>query len=83
MDKTSVDYFNEHDELERQSKDDARRLLDAEQEILFIQKEILKLQLRKKDLEITKGPLAFVVRMQEKDLRLLKSAGFKAKNAGL
>ncbi len=83
MELTSVDYFNQHDELEKQSKIDAGKLYDIEQEILFVQKEILKLQLKKKDLEIAKGPLAFTVRMQDKDLRILKSAGFKARNSGL
>jgi uncharacterized protein YhaN len=83
MEKTAAELFNEYDELEKQSKVDEKVLHDAEQEILYVQKEILKLQLKKKDLEIAKGPLAFKVKMQNTDLRLLKSAGFKARNSGL
>ena len=83
MEKTATELFNEYDELEKQSKIDEQLLLDADQEILIIQKEILKLQLIKKDKEIARGPLALKVRIQSRGLSTLKNKGYRAQHSGL
>lgn len=83
MEKSSIDYFNDYDVLEKKSKEDLDNLYQVEQQILEIQKQIIALQGKKKDLEIIRNKASYIVRQQQIDLRQLKSLGFKARNSGL
>jgi hypothetical protein len=80
---SSQDLANQYDEKEKEFK----KLLEAqqvvEQEILYLSRDIINLQAKKKDLEIAKSKAVYNVRQAKIDLDLLKSAYFQQKQSGL
>ena len=55
----------------------------VEQEILLLQREILELQRKKKDLEIARSQANHVVRKTSIELRVLRNQFFSARNSGI
>lgn len=73
----------QYDEKEKYFSELLKVQQTVEQEILFIKREILDLQRKKADLEISKSKAIHNVRQCRIELDLLKSAYFQAKASGL
>lgn len=81
--QSSSDLANDYDTKEREFSELLKVQQSVEQEILFIRRDILDLQRKKADLEITKCKAVHNVRQCKIELDLLKSAYFQSKASGI
>lgn len=79
---TSVEIRNLSDERERELQKANEYLSTVVQERLRLQRQIIEIQLRKKDLEIAEEKATHVVRSIRSDLNILENAFWAAKNSG-
>jgi len=83
MDKSSYDISLEIDNKERELSELLKTNQIVEEEKLNLQKKILDLQSKKKDLEISLSKSTHSIRQMNIELKLLKSKFWGAKNSGL
>jgi hypothetical protein len=81
--KSSYDIGIERDELEKQQQQAIAKQEEKRIELYKVSREILLLQMKKKDLTNEKEMLDFVVRNNTIELRLKQSEFFNAKNSGI
>lgn len=81
--QSSAEIANEIAEKENELATALENELKVEQEILLLQREILTLQGKKKDLELTSSKAKHLVKKINIELRLLKGQFWSSKNAGL
>ncbi len=81
--KSSAEIGVEIDEQEKQISTMLEAYQKVEQEILLLQRQILELQLQKKDFEMAKSKGGHNIKQANIELKLLKSKFWQAKNQGL
>ena len=79
---SSSDLANQYDAKEKEFSELLKQQQVVEQEILFLRRDILDLQRKKAELEITKSKAVHNVRQCKIELDLIKSAYFQAKASG-
>jgi hypothetical protein len=80
---SSAEISNLIDEKEKALSQALKDYYIIEQEKLILQKEILKAQTRKKDLEISLSKAGHILRQLNIELKLLRSKFWSSKNSGL
>jgi len=83
MDKTSAEIGVELDELEKSYQKAINAAATIEQEILLLQRQIIDLQGKKKDLEYIKSKGTQNLRVIASELRVMKNMFFATRNSGL
>jgi len=83
LNKTSADISQEISDKEKELKDALDNLYKLDQEKLALQKEIIILSGKKKDIEITLSKATHVVREMNIDLSMMKKEFWACKNEGL
>lgn len=81
--KSSADIGVEMDEKERELQSAIRALFEVEQEILLLSRQIIDLQGKKKDFEMSKLKATQNLRVIQSELKILKNAFWASKNQGL
>ena len=81
--RTSAEIANEIVERENLLTSALGNQYTVEQAILTLQRDILGLQSRKKDLEIDNSKAKHIVRKLQIEIKLLEKSFWKAKNSGL
>ena len=81
--KSSAEIANEIVERENLLTSALGNQYTVEQAILTLQRDILGLQSRKKDLEIDNSKAKHIVRKLQIEIKLLEKSFWKAKNGGL
>ena len=81
--RTSAEIANEIVERENLLTSALGNQYTVEQAILTLQRDILGLQSRKKDLEIDNSKAKHIVRKLQIEIKLLEKSFWKAKNGGL
>lgn len=80
---SSHDLAVQYDEKSREFSELLKQQQAVEQEILFLRREIIGLQSKRADLEITKSKAVHNVRQCKIELELLKNAYFQSKSEGI
>lgn len=83
MSETSYEIGLKQDEKEKDLQGAIKILFEVEQEILLLSRQIIDLQGKKKDLEISKLKASQNVKVISSELRILKNQFFAAKNSGI
>lgn len=83
VEKSSAEIGNTIDEKEKDYREAVKNISSVEQEILIIQKQIIDLQGKKKDLELIKCKATQNIRLLSSELRVLKQSFWASKNSGL
>ena len=83
MEKSSAEISNEIAEKENELADILTNQQSIEQEILILQRDILELQRKKKDLEISNSKARHLVKKCTIEISLLKNKFWQVKNSGL
>ena len=81
--KSSSDIANLIDDREREQQTAIKTLSSVEQAILLLRREIINLQGKRTDLEMTKSKASQNLRVIQSELRILKQEFWSAKNGGL
>lgn len=71
------------DSKEKELQEALNSFYPVEEAILNIQKQIIELQGKKKDLEIAKSKANHTIRQLNSELKILRNQFFKARNEGL
>jgi len=83
METNSADISNQITEKENELANALENQQKVEQEILLLQRDILELQYKKKNLEITNSKAKHNIKQLNIEIKLLTSKFWLAKNSGL
>lgn len=83
MEKSSAEIANQIAEQENELAKALDNQLIIEQEILLLQRNILELQIHKKDLEISNSNAKHLIKKLNIEISLLQKQFWKVKNSGL